>query len=99
MCPWGMCPWGTCPGGFCPVTEGVIVHGVYDNTGDLVDGMFTKFKEARNKLQKIGHRPVVCQLMGIYLFTYNKGVGTMQVECQNAINWGLPHLSVRERNN
>ena len=55
--------------------------------------MFSKFEKARDKLQKMAHRPVICQLVDIDIYAYNKGSGNMQVESQNAINWGIPHLN------
>ena len=70
-----------------------LANGVFDNTGDLVNELFDKFEMARHRLQKIAHRPVICRLVGVDIYTFNKGQGDMQVECQNAINWGLPHLN------
>ena len=74
-------------------SESNIASGKYNNTGDLVDKMFSKMEKARNSLRKVALRPVICQLIGIDIYTYNKQAGDMQIECQNAINWGIPHLN------
>ena len=65
----------------------VLATGKFDNTGDLVETLYTRYENARHRLQKIAHRPVVCQLIGTDIYMFNKQAGDMQVESQNATNW------------
>ena len=73
--------------------EGDFATGVFDNVGSMVNTMFEKFEDTRNKLRIFAHRPVICQLIGLDIYRYNERKGDMQIVAQNAINNGIIHLN------
>ena len=68
------------------------VTAVYDDIGHLIDHMFDRLYSARNYLFKFSLRPVICQLVGIFLDKYNK-TDCDQIYGQSVINQAVPMLN------
>ena len=68
------------------------VSPVYSDIPTLVEMMVTKFELFKYQIKEMSRNIVLCQLIGINLFIYNKGGPTFKTE-QSIINEAMPILA------